>query len=88
MRYDFGMAKTRKVTVTVPEHVANTLSKWVESGDIDSVSAYVAESVQQRMNRDESLRKLAAVFDGPPPADLVADVLRKLGRPDLINGAA
>ncbi|MFI5778577.1 hypothetical protein [Nocardia sp. NPDC051570] len=82
------MAKTRKVTVTVPEQVADTLSKWAESGDIDSVSAYVAESVQQRMNRDESLRRLAAAFGGPPPAEMVADVLRKLGRPDLINGAA
>jgi antitoxin ParD1/3/4 len=87
-RYTFGMAKTKKVTITVPSEVADALTEWADTGRIRSVSAFVAESVQQRMERETSLAKLKQAFGAPPPTDLVDRVLRKLGRSDLVDGAA
>ncbi|MBF6065443.1 hypothetical protein IU500_34490 [Nocardia terpenica] len=63
--------KTRKVTVTVPTEVADTLDSWAKSGAIESVSGYVADAVQRRMNRAESLAKLEKALGGRPPLELI-----------------
>jgi Arc/MetJ-type ribon-helix-helix transcriptional regulator len=83
------MAKTKKVTVTVPKDVAATLEGWTKSGNIASVSAYVSESVQQRMSRDTSLQKLEAAFGRRPDPGMVDAVVRRMsGRSEASPGAA
>jgi len=74
IRYLSGMArvkKTRKVTVTVPEEVAETLDQWAKSGQIESVSRYVSDSVQRRIRREEAISAWENVIGGRPPADLI-----------------
>ncbi len=72
----------------MPAELADTLTRWAEDGRILSVSGYIAESVRARIGRDVSLARLEEVFGAKPPADALAKVLRRLGRPDLIDGAA
>ena len=45
-----------------------------------SLSAYVAEAVQSRQERDRSLATLASLYGGPPPADEL-DAARRSLRP-------
>lgn len=70
------MAKTRKVTVTVPEDIATTLEQWRETGRISSVSEYVTRQVQAGMDRAASLRAVETVHGGAagpkrPPLEFI-----------------
>uniref|UniRef100_UPI003F495937 hypothetical protein n=1 Tax=Nocardia suismassiliense TaxID=2077092 RepID=UPI003F495937 len=75
-RYDFGMANTRKVTVTIPESVAATLEQWRAAGQITSVSEYVTRQLQAGMDRAASLRAAESVHGGQsgpkrPPLEFI-----------------
>ncbi|MEU7633042.1 hypothetical protein AB0C34_24200 [Nocardia sp. NPDC049220] len=74
---------TRKVTVTLPEDVVAALERWRTTGRIESVSAFVAESVLARINQSESLAKLEEAFGGRPPLDLINRARAAQGLPPL-----
>lgn len=74
--YAFGMAKTRKVTVTVPEELVATLEQWREAGRIKSVSEYITSQVQAGMDRAASIRTVEAAYGGAagpkrPPLEFI-----------------
>ncbi|MEV0294454.1 hypothetical protein [Nocardia sp. NPDC050710] len=75
--------RTRKVTITVPEEIADTLDQWRDGGRITSVSAFVSESVQARMDRERSLATIEAVYGGRPPLDMINHGRELLGLPPL-----
>ncbi|WP_141717468.1 hypothetical protein [Nocardia altamirensis] len=75
--------KTRKVTVTLPEDLVATLEAWRDSGRIESVAAFVAESVCARVGDAQSLAKLEEVFGGRPPLDLINRARAAQGLPPL-----
>jgi Arc/MetJ-type ribon-helix-helix transcriptional regulator len=82
------MAKTRKVTVTVPEDVAATLEKWRDTGRISSVSEYVTAQVQAGMARAAALRRIETVYGGEagparPPLEAINRARRLLELPEL-----
>lgn len=75
--------RTRKITVTMPEEIATTLDLWRRSGRIESVSAFVAESVKARVDRTESLARIEEIFGGRPPLDLINKARAVQGLPPL-----
>ncbi|WP_297624634.1 hypothetical protein [Nocardia sp.] len=75
--------RTRKITVTMPEEVAATLDEWRNKGRIESISAFVAESVKVRVDRAESLARIEQVFGGRPPLDLINRARAVQGLPPL-----
>ncbi|WP_433654048.1 ribbon-helix-helix domain-containing protein [Nocardia sp. CA-128927] len=75
--------KTRKVTVTLPDELLATLEAWRAGGRIESVSAFVSEAVQSRINRAQSLAKLEQVLGGRPPLDLINRARAAQGLPPL-----
>jgi Arc/MetJ-type ribon-helix-helix transcriptional regulator len=79
--------KTRKVTVTVPEEVAETLDQWAKSGQIESVSRYVSDSILRRMNREEALATWEGVIGGRPPAEMIDRARAARGLPPLAADA-
>ncbi|MBF6302298.1 hypothetical protein IU459_32865 [Nocardia amamiensis] len=75
--------QTRKVTVTVPEEVAATLDNWRDGGTIESVSAFVAESIQAAVDRQKSLATIESVYGGRPPLEMINRGRELLGLPPL-----
>lgn len=67
----------------MPEEIAKTLDRWRRSGRIDSVSAFVTESVKVRIDRAESLARIEEVFGGRPPLDLINKARAVQGLPPL-----
>lgn len=74
---------TRKVTITVPEDVAATLDGWKADGRIESVSAFVAETVRARIDRAQSLAKIEEISGGRPPLELINRARAMQGLPPL-----
>lgn len=72
------MRKSERVTVTMPSEQAEAVRKLVDAGGAQSVSAYVAEAVRDRLARDEALHQLERRF-GRPPAEALAWARRTLG---------
>ncbi|WP_226359394.1 hypothetical protein [Pseudonocardia sp. ICBG601] len=68
------------MTVTLPAELVAEARDAVSRGSAASLSAYVAEAVQARQDRDRSLATLADLYGGPPPADEL-DAARRSLRP-------
>ncbi|MDT3396562.1 ribbon-helix-helix protein, CopG family [Streptomyces sp. B1866] len=52
------MAAKERVTITLPADSAEALRKLAAAGRIESVSAYVAESVIDRLERQERAQRI------------------------------
>jgi antitoxin ParD1/3/4 len=72
--------RSERVTVTLPAELVAEARDAVSRGSAASLSAYVAEAVQARQDRDRSLSALADLYGGPPPADEL-DAARRSLRP-------
>jgi Arc/MetJ-type ribon-helix-helix transcriptional regulator len=70
--------RSERVTVTLPAEMVAEAREAVQNGSAPSLSAYVAEAVQARQNRDRSLATLADLYGGPPPADELDAARRSL----------
>jgi Arc/MetJ-type ribon-helix-helix transcriptional regulator len=73
-RYDSGMTKVAKITISLPQEQVEQVREAVEQGEAASVSGYISAA-------------LAAVAPGPDAeedtlADLVADLIAEHGRPN------
>jgi antitoxin ParD1/3/4 len=82
--------RSERVTVTMPAEEATQLRRAVEAGGAESVSAYVAEAVRERLARDRAVGKLVQVTGGPPSDDAALTWARRaLGVDESrINGGA
>ena len=72
------MAKTVKVTVSIPVEDVARLKALDTAGAIESVSGYVAQAVHERLDREAWLRRWRARVGDPDPraiawADAVID---------------
>ena len=56
-------SNSQRITVTMPADQADQLKRLVDAGGADSVSAYVAEAVKSRLDRDQGLADLRDLFD-------------------------
>ncbi len=79
------MRSARQVSelLTVPEEVAVTLDTWRDGGTIESVSAFVAESIQAAVDRRKSLATIECVYGGRPPPEMINRGRELLGLPPL-----
>lgn len=70
--------RSERVTVTLPADLVAEARDAVSRGSAASLSAYVAEAVQSRQDRDRSLATLADLYGGPPPPDELDAARRSL----------
>ncbi|MEQ3551446.1 hypothetical protein WIS52_13305 [Pseudonocardia nematodicida] len=70
--------RSERVTVTLPAELVAEARDAVSRGSAASLSAYVAEAVRSRQDRDNSLAALASLYGGPPPADELETARRSL----------
>lgn len=53
--------------MSLPDELLAEARRAVAAGDATSVSAYVADAVRARMERERALTRLETLFGGPPP---------------------
>lgn len=53
--------------MSLPDELLAEARRAVAAGDAASVSAYVADAVRARMERERALARLETLFGGPPP---------------------
>jgi antitoxin ParD1/3/4 len=70
--------RTERITVSLPAELVAEARRAVHRGTAASVSAYVAEAVAARQQRERSLAVLADLYGGPPPAEQLARARRTL----------
>lgn len=58
--------RSERVTVTMTAEQAERLRRTVAAGGAESVSAYVADAIAERLDRDEGLARLESLMGGPP----------------------
>lgn len=56
------MRTTERITVSVPTETAEHLRRLADAGIIDSVSAYVAETIDNRVRRERDIARLDAAL--------------------------
>jgi antitoxin ParD1/3/4 len=76
MSYRVGVDE--RVTVSLPDELLVEARRAVETGQAPSVSAYVADAVSAKQQRQQALDELARVFGGPPPPEVLAAVRRRM----------
>ena len=70
-----GMAKTKRITVTLPVAVAAAVQQRVDAGEAESVSGLVADVLTARF-QEENLERFLAAWDaqaGPVDEDTKRD---------------
>jgi hypothetical protein len=73
------MSRTRQISITLPEHLIETIKSAVERGEARSVSSYIASRLEPGMIMDA----LFAEWDadrGHPPAEVREWADRELDR--------
>jgi metal-responsive CopG/Arc/MetJ family transcriptional regulator len=74
-----------RITVSLPHELLEGVRSAVDAGAADSLSAFVADVPQDRLNRDHALTELARVLGGPPPFEAQAAVHRAWGLPAPVD---
>lgn len=72
-----------RITVSLPPEVLAGARGAVDAGAADSLSAFVADALRERLSRTHALGELAKVLGGPPPREARAAVRRAWGLPEL-----
>lgn len=70
--------RTERITVSLPADLVAEARRAVTRGTASSVSAYIADALSARQERERSLAVLADLYGGPPPADQLAQARRTL----------
>jgi Arc/MetJ-type ribon-helix-helix transcriptional regulator len=66
--HTFGMTTTQKIAISLPKHVAEGARRAVRSGRAKSVSAYVADALEEKVKLDDLsqlLDEMLAESGGP-----------------------
>lgn len=69
----------KKITVSLPQDVAESVQALVDAGSSPSFSSFVATATKAQLHRDEALAKLRAHTGGPAGGELRARAERALG---------
>lgn len=80
-RSEYDQSMTRRITVSLPDHLVDAAVMAVESGHAASVSAYVAEALAEKSGR-EGISALLADWRaevGPPTSEETEWAQRALG---------
>lgn len=75
-RYDHGMTKVAKLTISLPQEQAEQVRQAVARGEASSVSGYISAALA-----DAAVLPLAQ-DDDDTLADLLADMIAEYGPPD------
>ncbi len=67
--------------MSLPPDVLARARGAVDVGAADNLSAFVADTLRDRLSRDHALTELARVLGGPPPLAARAAVRRAWGLP-------
>jgi Arc/MetJ-type ribon-helix-helix transcriptional regulator len=78
----------RKVTVSLPDEVADGVQAAVESGGAASFSAFVAEATKARLDRETSLARYRDFTGGPHCGELRQRAERAVGLGQGADAAA
>ncbi len=73
-RYDAGMTKVAKITISLPPEQAEQARAAVDRGEAPSVSSYISAALVAVAPKDDSAKKDTL-------ADLVADIIAEDGEP-------
>jgi antitoxin ParD1/3/4 len=76
-----------RVTVSLPPEVLAGARGAVDAGAADSLSAFVADAMRDRLSRAHALAELARVLGGPPPLEARTAVRRAWGLPAPVDNA-
>ena len=71
--------RSQRVTITMPAAEVEALRRAAAASGAESLSAYVAEAVRDRLARDLALDKLQQLIGGPPAEDGLAWARSALG---------
>lgn len=71
-----------RITVSLPPDVLAGVRGAVDAGAAESLSAFVADALRDRLSRTQALAELARVLGGPPPLEARAAVRRAWGLPE------
>jgi antitoxin ParD1/3/4 len=74
--------RTERITVSLPADLVAEARRAVSRGTASSVSAYIADALSARQERERSLAALADLYGGPPPPDQLAQARRTLATAD------
>lgn len=74
-----------RVTVSLPPEVLAGARGAVDAGAADSLSAFVADALRDRLSRAHALAELARVLGGPPPLEVRAAVRQAWGLPAPVD---
>ena len=72
---------TRKLTISLPDQLAEEAERAVAAGDAKSVSAYVAGALQAQEARRRAFGQLEELYGGRPSAEALAEARRVMGLP-------
>ncbi|MGB8198289.1 MAG: hypothetical protein WCF33_01100 [Pseudonocardiaceae bacterium] len=67
--------------MSLPAELLDEARDAVERGSVGSVADYVADAVRLRLAKDRALARVATLFGGPPPEDVLATVRQRAGLP-------
>jgi hypothetical protein len=67
--------------VSLPPEILAGARGAVDAGAADSLSAFVADALRDRLSRTQALAELARVLGGPPPLEARAAIRRAWGLP-------
>jgi Arc/MetJ-type ribon-helix-helix transcriptional regulator len=72
---------TRKLTISLPDELAEEAERAVATGDAKSVSAYVAGALQAQEARRRAFEQLEELYGGRPSEEALAEARRVMGLP-------
>lgn len=70
-----------RITVSLPPEILAGARDAVDAGAAESLSAFVADALRDRLSRTQALAELVRVLGGPPPLEARAAVRRAWGLP-------
>ncbi|HZA15477.1 MAG TPA: hypothetical protein VE645_01040 [Pseudonocardiaceae bacterium] len=73
--------------MSLPPEVLAGARGAVDAGAADSLSAFVADAMRDRLSRAHALAELARVLGGPPPLEARAAIRRAWGLPAPVDKA-
>ncbi len=79
---------TERVTVSLPAELLTEAKTAVRTGAAESLSAYVADALRERLAKARALAELEQVLGGRPPVEALNAARRNLGLPPLPESAA
>jgi Arc/MetJ-type ribon-helix-helix transcriptional regulator len=72
---------TRKLSISLPDELAEEAERAVAAGDAETVSAYVASALEAAKARRRAFGQLEELYGGRPSEEALAEARRVMGLP-------